>query len=121
MENYNLVRPEHLNHHGSLFGGQLLSWVDECAWMAAARDFPKCTFVTRAMDKIEFNHQVKNGSILKFRADRAKLGNTSVSYLVRVFEDERLYKEEKLAFSTSVTFVSVDRHGYKKLINDHKV
>ncbi len=65
MENYNLVRPEHLNHHGSLFGGQLLSWVDECAWMAAARDFPNCTFVTRAMDRIEFKHQVKNGSILR--------------------------------------------------------
>lgn len=31
MENFTLVRPEHLNHHGYLFGGVLLKWVDEYA------------------------------------------------------------------------------------------
>ena len=117
MENYNLVRPEHLNHHGYLFGGQMLSWVDECAWMAAAREFSGCTFVTRAMDKIEFRHQVKNGSILRFDAQRTRLGNTSVTYLVEVYEDERSGTTEKLAFSTSVTFVSVDQWGDKKKIS----
>ncbi len=116
MENYNLVRPEHLNHHGSLFGGQLLSWVDECAWMAAARDFPNCRFVTRAMDKIEFKHQVKNGSILRFHSNKVRIGNSSVTYLVEVFEDERLETGETQAFSTSVTFVSVDGNGQKKNI-----
>jgi len=117
MENYNLVRPEHLNHHGSLFGGQLLSWVDECAWMAAARDFPGCTFVTRAMDRIEFKHQVKNGSILRFLSDKIRGGNTSVTYLVTVYEDERNETDEKLTFSTSVTFVAVDEKGVKKKIS----
>ena len=29
MENYNLVRQEHLNHNGYLFGGQMLMWIDE--------------------------------------------------------------------------------------------
>ena len=117
MENYNLVRPEHLNHHGSLFGGQLLSWVDECAWMAAAREFPRCRFVTRAMDSIEFKHQVKNGSILRFHSNKTRLGKTSVTYLVEVFEDERSTSSETLAFSTSVTFVSVDDKGEKKEIS----
>ena len=116
MENYNLVRPEHLNHHGSLFGGQLLSWVDECAWMAAARDFPLSRFVTRAMDSIEFKHQVKNGSILRFHLIKTRQGNTSVTYLVEVYEVERSSVEEILAFSTSVTFVSVDERGNKKKI-----
>ena len=109
MENYNLVRPEHLNHHGFLFGGQLLSWVDECAWIAAAIDFPNCRFVTRAMDSIEFKHQVKNGSILRFNVDKTHTGNTSVTYLVKVYD-------EALAFSTSVTFVSIDEEGNKKAI-----
>ena len=32
MESYKVVRPEHLNHYGYLFGGFLLKWVDEiCA------------------------------------------------------------------------------------------
>jgi acyl-CoA hydrolase len=116
MENYNLVRQEHLNHHGSLFGGQLLSWVDECAWMAASRDFPLCSFVTRAMDRIEFKHQVKNGSILRFNAERVRQGQTSVTYLVEVYADTGTGLDEVLAFSTSVTFVSIDDKGQKKNI-----
>lgn len=114
MENYNLVRPEHLNHHGYLFGGQMLSWIDECAWMAAAKDFPSCTFVTRAMDRIDFKHQVRNGSILRFDVTKTRVGNTSVTYLVEVHEDERSTSCEKLAFSTSVTFVNIDEWGRKK-------
>lgn len=116
MENYNLVRPEHLNHKGYLFGGQMLSWVDECAWMAATRDFPGSSFVTRAMDKIEFRHQVKNGSILRFNVKKNRSGNTSVTYLVEVFEDDRTGIDEKLAFVTMVTFVSIDENGVKKKI-----
>lgn len=113
MENYNLVRPEHLNQHGYLFGGQMLSWVDECAWMTASREFPEHSFVTRGMDKIEFKHPVNNGSILRFNTEMIKKGETSVTYLVEVYEDNRSLKEDKLVFSTTVTFVSVDMDGNK--------
>ena len=95
----------------------MLSWIDECAWMAAAKDFPSCTFVTRAMDRIDFKHQVKNGSILRFNTNKTQLGNTSVTYLVEVHEDERSTIGEKLAFSTSVTFVNIDAWGKKKKID----
>ena len=40
MENRRLVLPEHLNHFGFLFGGQLLRWVDGTAWIAASLDYP---------------------------------------------------------------------------------
>ena len=50
MDTFTLVRTEHLNHHGKLLGGQLLKWVVEFAWLAAARDFCGSVLVTRAMD-----------------------------------------------------------------------
>ena len=53
MENYKLVLPEHLNHFGDLFGGNLLKWVDESAWIAATREHPGCRFVTIAMDEVD--------------------------------------------------------------------
>ena len=40
MNNYAIVRQEHLNHYGFLFGGALLLWVDEYVWLAASLDFP---------------------------------------------------------------------------------
>ena len=33
MTSYKLVRPGDLNHYGFLFGGKMLMWVDEVAWM----------------------------------------------------------------------------------------
>ena len=33
MDNYTIVRKEHLNSYGYLFGGTLLRCVDEFAWI----------------------------------------------------------------------------------------
>ncbi len=111
MDNFTLVRPEHLNHHGYLFGGVMLKWVDENAWMAASREYPGCTLVTVNMDACRFKHRVENGSILRFQMQRADQGRTSVSYTVNVLADEPGAAAEKEVFSTRVTFVRLDEQG----------
>ena len=108
MENYKLVLPEHLNQFGYLFGGNLLKWVDEIAWIAASLDFPGCKFVTIGMDKVEFRKSIKEGSILRFLVERIRIGNTSVQYTVKVFNEDIKTGDEKSVFSTNVTFVNVD-------------
>lgn len=113
MDTFTLVRTEHLNHNGKLFGGQLLKWVDECAWLAAARDFCGSILVTRAMDKSEFHHSVPNGSILRFHIEQQHVGTTSVLYSVDVFADMPGATVEQLIFSNRVTFVSIDAQGNK--------
>lgn len=114
MTTFTLVRPEHLNHHGYLFGGNMLKWVDECAWMAASREFPGCSLVTVAMDNIVFKEKVLNGSILRFDVRWQRQGTTSVTYDVQVFADAPGARREKLVFSTQVTFVHVNARGKKK-------
>lgn len=113
MDTFTLVRTEHLNHNGKLFGGQLLKWVDEFAWLAAARDFCGSILVTRAMDNSEFRHTVPNGSILRFRVEQVRVGTTSVLYSVDVFADMPGSRDEQLIFSNRVTFVAVDQNGNK--------
>src|SRR5574344_538715 len=48
MQFNTLVRSEHLNHNGKLFGGYMLLWVDEYAYIAAITEYPGARFVTRA-------------------------------------------------------------------------
>jgi acyl-CoA hydrolase len=108
MENYRLVLPEHLNQFGFLFGGYLLKWVDEVAWMAASIDYPDCHFVTVGMDEVAFHRSVKGGSILRFQIDPIRKGNTSLTYGVKVLNNA----EE--VFSTAVTFVRVNEGGEKQ-------
>ena len=110
-----LVMTTDLNHHGFLFGGKLLSWVDEASFIAASLDFQDGKFVTIGMDEVAFKHSVSNGAILVIRSKQQRLGRTSVTYLVEVFcgrGDDAKGKE--VIFSTHVTFVNVDADGKKQ-------
>jgi len=115
-ENYKLVMPEHLNHFGYLFGGYLLQWVDELAWIAATLDYPDCRFVTIAMDKVEFRKSVRQGTILRFRTERLRVGRTSLDYRVEVLRGASAGAGPDSVFSTVVTMVRVDDHGNKLAI-----
>ncbi len=117
METHRLVLPEDLSHYGFLFGGRLLAWVDEASWIAASLDFPHCKFVTIAMDRVEFHHSVRDGSILKIKCIQVRTGTTSVTYAVDVTQHGG--KAPLLLdpiFSTHITFVNVDDHGAKQPI-----
>ena len=111
METHRLVLPGDLNQYGSLFGGRLLSWVDEAAWIAASAEFPHCQFVTIAMDKVEFRHGVGDGTILRISCTMSRKGKTSVTYEVSVADAKD--SSGLPVFQTNVTFVSVDDSGKK--------
>jgi acyl-CoA hydrolase len=112
MENHKLVMPEHLNHYGFLFGGHLLKWVDEYAYIAAAIQYPGSNFVTIAMDRVEFRKSVREGTILRFIVEPGRRGNTSVQYEVYVYRGD-ISEYDNLIFSTTVTLVHVDGEGGK--------
>lgn len=113
METHRLVLPGDLNHYGFLFGGRLLAWIDEASWIAASLAYPECQFVTVAMATVEFHHSVREGAILTITCERSRVGATSVTYAVVVFD--RKSRMEPI-FSTSVTFVRVDAAGRKLLL-----
>jgi acyl-CoA hydrolase len=113
MENYKLVLPEHLNHYGYLFGGNLLMWVDEVAWIGASLDYPGCNFVTVGMDKVEFKKSVRQGALLRFEVERSREGETSVQYSVTVYSHDLTSGREESIFTTNTTYVCLDDQGNK--------
>ena len=114
MQTYKLVLPEHLNHAGFLFGGNLLKWVDEAAYMAARLDYPACEFVTVAMNQVQFKQRVELGSILLFEVLRTRVGTTSVDYSVNVKKSSGPATGQTVIFSTTATFVHIDSAGQKQ-------
>ena len=118
LNTYCFVRPEHLSHQGFLFGGQLLKWIDEYTWLAAARDFPGTILVTRAMDNIQFKKRVCNGAILRFDIRSGKKGTTSVTYTAEVYASSQSSRDETLVFSTHITFVALNEEGEKIMLPD---
>ncbi len=114
MQTFRLVMPEHLNHYGYLFGGNLLKWVDEVAYIAANLDYPGRRFVTVAFKDVEFRRDVQSGTILCFNIEQARIGRTSVSYHVSVQRDCIETGQAVTVFDTTVTFVNIDEDGHKK-------
>ena len=113
MENHKLVLPQYLNHYGFLFGGHLLKWVDEYAYIAASMEYPHCDFVTIGMDNVEFKKSVKKGTILIFRVEKTREGRTSVQFSVSVYCVKAQAKKDMI-FSTNVTCVRINEDGTKR-------
>ena len=102
-----LVRPEHLNHHGYLFGGRLLEWLDEQAYIAAMSLLkPAANLVTVAIDRVVFRHPAKQGSMLKFQSQPVHTGLTSLTVFTKVLMLE--CPKERDMFSAYVTFVCLN-------------
>ncbi len=113
MTTYKLVMPGDLNHYGFLFGGKMLMWTDEVAWVAVSNDFPTLNFVTVGMSEVSFKKSVHPKSVLRFDCQRTRLGRTSVTYHMDVFSRPIDGKKEELVFHTDVTFVHLDESGNK--------
>ena len=112
MDQFRFVRPEHLNHYGHLFGGSMLTWIDEAGWIAASLDFPNEHFVTVAMAEISFERRVEVGEILRFTTTQVHRGTTSVRYEVRVSSTTN----DSPICTTPTTLVSVDDDRAKRAL-----
>jgi acyl-CoA hydrolase len=117
MDHYKFVISEHLNHYGTLYGGNLLKWIDEVGYITAAIEFPGNRFVTVALDNVVFKHRIELGAVLKFSVEQLRLGNTSLTYDVRVYSATEGAESKSVLFETKITFVSIDEHGNKSKIN----
>lgn len=120
MEHYKIVLPADLNDYGSLFGGALLKWVDEIAYIRVSLDFPGQHFVTIGLDNVEFKHPIRKGQILRFHCEKTRVGNSSVTYNVKVYGARYETESEKVLFENNISFVCVDSNGLKKCINTIK-
>jgi len=112
MKHHKLVLPEYMNEQGVLFGGYLLKWIDELAYITACLDYPNARFVTIALDNVVFKKPIHTGDILCFNVTESQRGRTSVEYDIKVYND-RAPKDSRgvLLFETKITFVNVDPSG----------
>ena len=59
------VKPEDLNPNGTLFGGQLLAWIDEEAALYTIIQLENTRIVTKHMTEINFMSSAKQGDIIE--------------------------------------------------------
>lgn len=115
MQHRTIVLPEYLNDQGFLFGGNLLKWVDQYAYITASLEFPGNRFVTISLDTVNFQHPILPGEILLFDVNCLRRGNTSLQYKVEVI-GEKLAGHDSPLFATNISFVNVCDAGKPQAI-----
>lgn len=73
------VKPEDLNPNGTLFGGQLLAWIDEEAALYTIIQLENSKIVTKFMSEINFMASAKKGDIVEIGMEVVKFGRSSIT------------------------------------------
>lgn len=105
-----LMMPSDTNNYGTIFGGVILSGIDQAAFVEA-RSHANLRWVTAAIDRVEFKAPVHTGDLVTFHTRTTRLGTTSVTVSVEV-EAER-FTDGTIApvTSASLVMVAVDSEG----------
>ena len=75
--------PRDTNHYGTIFGGVILSYVDQAGFIEARRHGAH-RWVTAALDRVEFKSPVHVGDVVNFYTHTVKTGTKSVTVQVEV-------------------------------------
>lgn len=110
VEMTELVLPEHTNAMGTIFGGQIMAWVDIAAAICAFRHC-RMPCVTVSMDALDFISPVKLGEIVILHANVNFVGKSSMEIGVKVTSENPLTGEKKHTASAYLTFVALDAEG----------
>jgi acyl-CoA hydrolase len=105
-----LVLPSHINTMDTIFGGQVMCWIDIAAAIAGQRHSNKAV-VTASIDQLNFIAPVKKGWIVNLKASVNFTSRTSMEVGVRVEAENPLTSERFHTASAYLTFVALDSYG----------
>lgn len=108
-----MITPGHLNSNGTLFGGQLMKWMDEVSFIAATR-YAKQKMVTVSVDNISFKKPVPAGSIVEINARLKENNGVKLSIYTEAIAESPGDHNTKIAATALFFFACVDENDHPK-------
>ncbi|RUO43802.1 acyl-CoA thioesterase [Aliidiomarina taiwanensis] len=105
-----LVMPNDLNFAGSLFGGRILEWIDEEAYIFASCQLDERSLVTKHIGAISFESSAYQGDVVEFGLDIKNVGRTSVSVTCMV---RNKITKQTICVADDIVFVHIDSETRK--------
>ena len=103
--------PRDTNPHGTIFGGIILSYIDQAGAIEAHRHGAG-RIVTVAMEKVVFHAPVHVGDLVSFYGELVRLGTTSITVSVVVeAAPPWLPVEPRRVTEAQITYVNIDAAG----------
>ncbi|NGP88930.1 acyl-CoA thioesterase [Fodinibius halophilus] len=103
-----LIKPEDLNAHGTLFGGSVLSWIDEESAIYVTCQLNKGNIVTKFMSEINFVSSAGLGDIIEIGMETVEFGKSSITVRCEV---RNKFSKDTIIKIDEIVFVHVDENG----------
>src|SRR5438093_7375262 len=108
-----VMMPRDTNPHGTIFGGVILSYLDQAGAIGARREVVRAGgvppfLVTVAVNRVDFHKPVLVGDVVRFLTRLVRIGRTSITMHISV-EAER--GDQVIAVTEAeVVYVGIDAH-----------
>ena len=97
--------------NNNMFGGTLMSWIDEASAAFATEFCETPNMVTLKVSELLFKKPIKKANIIKIYGNVIRVGNTSITIDVEVRMTSVERMEEEVVTTAQLTFVKIDNDG----------
>jgi acyl-CoA thioesterase YciA len=97
--------------HGNLFGGEMLSILDESGAVYTCQICDTPRMVTKKIEEVIFQRPVKTGNLIKIYGSVENIGNTSITINLEARKHNVYTGVQDLVCSTKMVFVRIDDEG----------
>ncbi len=105
-----VMMPRDVNNYGSIFGGVILSYIDQAGYIEARRHGVH-RWVTASLDRVDFRAPVHVGDVVNFLTRTERTGTSSVKVEVRVEAERFTTGDSILVTDAHMTMVAVNAAG----------
>jgi len=106
-----LIMPQHANSLAITFGGQVMRWMEQCAYIAASRVGRGSYLLTGGMDSLAFAHPTRVGDSMYITAQVTGIYGSSMEVMISVYGETSHVGKIFHCGDAFATIVSVDDQG----------
>jgi len=114
-----ICKTRDVGNHGNLFGGVMLSWLDEAGAALAAEFAETGKIVTKHISALDFQRAVRPGQLIKIYGRVSNLGRTSVVIEIEARRHSVYNGTQKNVCKCEMVFVRIDGDGESVPIAPH--
>jgi acyl-CoA hydrolase len=105
-----IISPPDTNNIGTIFGGKVMSYIDDIAGLSAMRH-SRMVVVTASTDSVDFLRPLKVGQAIHLESFVTWTNNTSMEVFIKVIGEDLKTGERFVGATAFLTFVALDNEG----------
>ncbi|MCR5299182.1 MAG: hypothetical protein K6D57_07815 [Paludibacteraceae bacterium] len=106
-----IVMTDDIGVNGNLFGGRMMSWLDDASVGFATQVIRNPNVLTLKISECVFHRPSKLKNLIKIYGEVKHIGHTSITVGIEARRADVIKGTEELVCSTNILLVQVDAHG----------